>query len=106
MTKDSVIIESPVNEVGTSGIIKKTWSNPVVLTGTLLPEINRIKQSENGIFEEVEYRFFYKGKHSALKKGNRATARGEVLYIIRTLDYGKVVEVLLSKDIPSGGKIG
>ena len=68
--------------------VEKAWQEVGKIKGTLLPQKDAIVQRESGLKNVTDFSFFYKGKFSGLKKGNKTVINGIDLYIINCLDYG------------------
>ena len=102
MKKKTIGIYTCVNNVDSAGYVKKEWQEVGKIKGTLLPQKDAIVQRESGQKNVTDYSFFYKGKFSGLKKGNKTVINGIDLYIINCLDYGNIKEVSLSEDVPNG----
>ena len=102
MKKKTIVIYACINNVDDAGFVEKVWQEVGKVKGTLLPQKDAIIQRESGQKNVTDYSFFYKGKFSGLKKGNKTVIDGINLYIINCLDYGNIKEVALSEDIPNG----
>ena len=102
MKKKTIVIFTCVNNVDPAGYVEKTWQEVGKVKGTLLPQKDAIIQRESGLKNITDFSFFYKGKFSGLKKGNKTVINGIDLYIINCLDYGNIKEVSLSEDVPNG----
>ncbi len=98
--KNRVTLQTPINTADSEGIVTKAWQDGGNISVTLLPITQGLALKEHGYEEKVEKRAFYKGQNTNIKLGNRVIVNQELLYIVSVLDYGKVTDFLLAKQVP------
>lgn len=96
MKRDRVTIQSLIPETDAEGVVTERWNDVVEIEGVMLSYGNERAIRDYGFTENVQYRFFYKGNHPALRVGNRLLYKELELPIVYVADYGKAQDVLLN----------
>lgn len=104
--KTILTLQTPVNTTDSEGMIEQSWQDAGNITVTLLPITQGLALKYHGYSEKVEKRAFYQGRRETIKLGNRVVVDSEPFYIVSVLDYGKVIDFLMAKQVPGGAVHG
>lgn len=99
MKKEQVIIKLPTDTSDTEGIISRQLTEVATVQCTVLPITQELALKRYGIEDPVKYQCFTKQRHSEIQKGNWLMVRGDDLQIVYVGDFGKVLDILVSKQV-------